>query len=457
MNGKLLLVLLFIFPSIGFSQYEKVWELHKPTNRQYPYSHNINSRNYLKTVTNDQKLFITLSARKNSDSNLHEIFIFCYDDQGKTHWEYVYPSFFGSNVFPNDIAIDNKNNIIIGARVAKPRNSDFQALCGVGSINQANYLIFKVDKKGKLIWERTLSTKSESNDFCTSLVVDENREIYTIGSLSGKCMLHNFDENGTELWTKELNHLIPHQIELYSDELICITKSETGKTNSIVYFITKQGEILDRFLLDHLFNYKPKFDLNKNLNNFQSDGAYFVQSFSKNGDLNWIYSKPSNPPKNRVSSSEADITFDESGNTYLTGYYPGKHYGDSLLHTGNDILTTKLNIDGKIVWEALYDNNKKPLTGESGKAIKLDSDHNVWVCGNQTVEMNGHIYGSSDILILKYNQNGEQLDRIVFNSKYNRKDRGINLKFYDNDLYIYGYSENLNGSYDSTIVKYSKK
>ncbi|GAB3171668.1 SBBP repeat-containing protein [Telluribacter humicola] len=106
-----------------------------------------------------------------------------------------------------------------------------------------------------------------------------------------------------------------------------------------------------------------------------------------------------------------DIAVDQSGNTYVTGYFTGTATFGSTTLTSNgasDIFIVKYNNKGEVLWAHRAGG---PLD-DGGYGIAMDEQGNIYVTGYITGTatfgpQSLTSAGSSDIFISKYNSNGE--------------------------------------------------
>lgn len=451
---KYIIVMILSTPTILSSQYTKQWELYKPTNRTVRSSYNINSNNHLKTIQLKNGTFVTLGSQKKISSEFgDEIFIFNFDAYGNTVWEYSYLSTHEINEYPYDIATDEDDNIYIAARTTTFYEQGFES-----SIEHSNPLIIKLNSIGQLQWDNVINAEVESVNYSASVIVDEDSNIYTLSRIEGSSILQKINTTGDEIWKTYINQSEPYSLEINNDKIICTTKNYSFFGQSYTYFIDSNGIKKDSFFITKLGRNKPKFDSSGNSYKFQFDGnsEYKLEKRNRHGEIKWTYLKESNLPSNVIADELIDCTFDDLGNVYVTGRYYGEHYGDSLLYSNCDILTSKIDSSGNVLWENIYKYDNTPFSCQIGNAIKVRNGSNLYVSGSQSVEENGDVFSSYDMVVLKYNQEGERVDSIYFNSVYNKQDFSINVELVEEDLYVFGYSENLDQTYDMTIVKYAR-
>lgn len=448
------LFLLLSTPMVLTSQFVKKWEIYVPTNKTRPSSYNINSSNQLKTIELSNGTLVTLGSRKKQTPNDGgEIVIFNFDKNGNILWEYVYPNTEDGIDYPNDIASDDENNIFIAAKAGIYYyfgEDDFDEPQTAAS----KHLLIKLNSYGELVWEKSIESKEEAYDFCKSVVVDSDSNLFTLSRIDSASVIHKYDNDGNEVWSKHINYVDPYSLEMHNDELICITNNDRHNKLSYIFFLNHKGEKIDSFATKNLIHHKPKFDSDGSSYNFKTTGDFGIEKWNRQGKVKWAYGKETNLPSNVFADELTDSTFDDEGNVYVTGRYYGEHYRDSLLYSNCDILTTKLDPMGNLIWENLYKHDNTPRSCQIAQVIKTTDEGKVFAAGNQSVEVDGDVFGSMDMVILQYGKEGQRVDSTYFNSIYDGEDYGVNLEIIDNELYLFGYSESSDGTYDMTVVKY---
>ena len=111
------------------------------------------------------------------------------------------------------------------------------------------------------------------------------------------------------------------------------------------------------------------------------------------------------------ADSVAAAQIDGNGNIYLTGA--------SVSGAGTNILTVKLSSNGTLLWATNY---AGPLNTDSGAAVALDTQGNVYVTGSSAGFGTGN-----DVLTLKYDANGNQLWAVQYNGPENGDDQGSGI------------------------------
>lgn len=121
---------------------------------------------------------------------------------------------------------------------------------------------------------------------------------------------------------------------------------------------------------------------------------------------------------NQASFVTKDMTIDNQGNIYRTGYFYGTVDMDpglgivNLTPIGeNDIFIQKLDPDGNLLWAKSFGG----VFGDWGRGISVDNNGNVFTCGTYkyTVDFDPGIdtfnmtsYGNSDMFVQKLDSNG---------------------------------------------------
>ena len=142
--------------------------------------------------------------------------------------------------------------------------------------------------------------------------------------------------------------------------------------------------------------------------NFNSNGSgdMYIASFSEDFDLNWIH--VIGGPE---WDSAGDIQFDNDGNIVLGATFEGSVLFENNIEVtaigGEDVLIAKFNSNGEIQWANAAGGDSR----DDGKGIGIDSENNIFITGfftdNITIGDNEPIYGSlKDVFIAKYSPEG---------------------------------------------------
>ncbi len=134
------------------------------------------------------------------------------------------------------------------------------------------------------------------------------------------------------------------------------------------------------------------------------------------------------------------VTFDGSGNVYVTGY--------SLGIGKSDYATVKYDAGGNELWVKHYDSGSG--SNDRAYAVAVDGSGNVYVTGESEFSTTGY-----DYLTVKYDANGNELWVKRFDSGSGSNDYGFALAFDGSgNVYVTGTSYSSPTGYDYLTVKY---
>ncbi len=130
------------------------------------------------------------------------------------------------------------------------------------------------------------------------------------------------------------------------------------------------------------------------------------------------------------SDRSYDMVLDGSGNIYITG----KTDIDASIIANDECFTAKYNSSGVLVWSSTYTGG---TTGtERGKLVAVSALGNVYSCGRK------HNGTDEDIVLIKYNSNGQQQWAVTYNGG-NGNDDPNDMELDDlENIYICGTKEN---------------
>jgi hypothetical protein len=154
-----------------------------------------------------------------------------------------------------------------------------------------------------------------------------------------------------------------------------------------------------------------------------SDGGYATIKYAPNGNQVWASRYNSGTPSGLVldtsnnvivTGSAVTVKYDTNGNQIWTAPYAGTSLavdgeGNSIVALSDTTFgTVKLNPMGKALWEQFHSDVGPTVS----QAVCVDSSNNVYVAGEDTFYCyNGDCAALHDVelLIIKYDQNGNQL------------------------------------------------
>lgn len=170
-----------------------------------------------------------------------------------------------------------------------------------------------------------------------------------------------------------------------------------------------------------------------------ANGRSDIITFKLNSSGAFLWVRTYNGPTNNNDYGNA-ITFDPSGNVYVTGT-------TSITDFSPDFVTLKYDINGTLQWTRTY--TTTPGGGHFAKRIGLDASGNVYVGGSST-----NSSGIFDIALIKYNPAGTQLFAARYNGPGNGSDEMTDMIVdASGNAYISGYVAN--GTTDAALVKFN--
>jgi hypothetical protein len=144
--------------------------------------------------------------------------------------------------------------------------------------------------------------------------------------------------------------------------------------------------------------------------NANSNNTYdiFIAKYDTNGNFQWA------KLAGTTSSDECrSIAVDPSGNSYITGVFPGTSIVFGTITLFNNYFLTKYDTNGNVVWAKGAGNNTA-----NSYSVSVDGSENVYVSGifNQSILIfsndtlhNDTTNGSADIFVVKYDSSGTEL------------------------------------------------
>ena len=182
-----------------------------------------------------------------------------------------------------------------------------------------------------------------------------------------------------------------------------------------------------------------------------SGNVYVTGSaFNSNGNLDMVTVKYNaaglfqwvqNYDRGNDNDEAFKLVVDASGNVYVTGYSKGNN--------GPDITTIKYNTQGNMQWVMHHNGAGNSL--DQGNAIALDASNNVIVCGYETTSN-----FTTDLVIIKYDNNGTQLWNVVYNGQANGEDVANELiTDSQGNVYVIGSVQNAANNSDYAVFKYN--
>lgn len=341
------------------------------------------------------------SFTKSSETNLSDASYLC--DPNYFPWTRTF-SYSTRNNEGFKIKTDSCGNVYVAG------NTDSTSNVG----NNYNFLIIKYGPGGDTLWVRSyngIDTTSIRNDMVSDMTIDAYGNVYVTGRSTNK--YGNFDyatlkfnTDGVLQWTKRFN-------APYNDIDI---PSAIAVDNSGNVFVTGQSRFSS------------------------ADYQYVTIKYSSNGDSLWLrnYNGDGN------SSSAIGLSFDDSGNCYVSG--------NSIRFAQSwNFVTIKYSSSGITQWTKMY-NGTGANTQEVLAAMKMDIAGNIFLTGYSNMSS-----PNMDYLIVKYDRGGNYQWANTYNGTGNGDDYPLSLTTdQSGNVIVTGYSiGTAPNNYDVATVKYN--
>lgn len=276
--------------------------------------------------------------------------------------------------YDNSLSIDRGSHVVVNdqGEVIIAGTTSF-------SSNEENFLVAKFDAQGNLMWSASYNGDGDHYDQPGFLGLDPDGNIYVAGQSWGsgssvQWAVVKYDTDGNQLWVRRYDGGNP-QAQQYPRG----------------YAIGPNGEFaMTGWARDATF-----------LN------VYFaVVCYDAMGNQLFDTTFPTTHAGSASAQGEA-VTFDPSGNIIATGY------GSDDDEFGKEMITTKINQSGVVLWEDVLDLTSDTSRNETlARAITTDSAGNVFIAAS--VSVNG--FSDSDAAVIMYGADGTLIDS-VFDSR----------------------------------------
>jgi hypothetical protein len=294
-----------------------------------------------------------------------------------------------SAISVSGISRDAEGNILITGQFFGV--ATFMTSLPIALVSSGDYDVFmaKYDSSGALLWARSIGNTGV--DFAGGISTDNYSNVYLTGDyhispfpFSGsKIFIAKYDSAGSNLWTR--------------------TEDNFGNNhfgNGIQTDAFGNSYVTGEFFNTIIFNSTDSIDAG----NVESN--IFLAKFDASG--NFLWGKKAGAASGYAGSKA--IAIDGVGNAYITGYYHGTIYFDTLGITSTsgmsyDVFVAKCDAGGNFVWV-----NKSTGAG-SAKSISMDNSGNAYVCGTfaQPITFGATTLtsaGNTDIFITELNASG---------------------------------------------------
>jgi hypothetical protein len=385
----------------------------------------------------------------------------------------------------NGVTTDTKGNIILVGRFQSSTIKLDHITLNKNTADKADVadiFIIKLDKNGKAIW--AINAGEQGDDHATSCVTDKEDNIYVVGWFESKILkwgnvsLNNktekgsdmyvakFSPNGDCIWAKNAggdggngdystikldkdNNVIISGIAgkvmdfgngiKFTNEISGMYVAKYKNNGQLIWakspLVPKgeaQGACTDmkgNIFIGGFFSPTIAFDSIMLKSSNEKSGDAFIAKYAPNGKVIWA---------NKFGGDAGEIAsceVDQLGNAYLAGLFFSKTITTENTTLNNNGLINsfiaKYDSDGKFLWAkaAGGNNGEAPATAtreffidEKGNAFCAGSNWSEFTFANKTVKT---VAGSEDIILMKYDKDGNELWAIDYGGSGRNAGRGI--------------------------------
>ena len=445
MKNLILVLILFILPSSGKSQFIEQWA--------QSYNGTGNYNDVATSIAVDEAKNVYVSGYSYGIGTLNDFALVKYNSNGIQQWMSRY------NGPGNDN--DNINAVIL-------YNSDIYVTGqSVGSGTGYDYTTIKYNSSGVQQWAARYNGPSNSNDGATAMAIDTQGNVYVTGqcyggsSTSYDFVTIKYNNAGILQWDVRYNgpgngNDGANSITVDQYYNVYVTGYSVGAGTNLDYTTIKYNSSGSQQWIARYNGTANDLDIGKSIS-VNNTGAIYVMGYSRGSGTSLDY---------------VTIKYDTLGAELWSARYNGTNNGSDipsgfLVNSSGDVIVTgvtntdvsgslanystvKYNASGQLQWIGIY--NGTGNSNDSATSISTDDSGNVFVTGKSIGS------GTSfDFATIKYSPAGIQqyVSRYNFSAGSKEIANAIKVDNFGN-TYVTG-SSTLSGSNDDFLtVKYSK-
>ena len=366
-----------------------------------------------------------------------------YDADGDQLWNTRYNGAGVSDDQVQALALDHEGNVLVSGYVRNGLNYD--------------YATVKYDNQGNELWRR-LYGQEQWSEQAQAMAVDSAGNVCITGFRGSRSLTVKYNAAGAELWAVEYDNPATSSDYAYAlaldsqDNILIGGYSYVSGGSGNDYLVIKYDpDGLELWTAgynspdngnDRAFKIVTDAQDNVIVSGY-SYGAgtsydYTSVKFDEQGNQLWTarYNGTGNS-----GDYVQDLTVDETGNIYITGYVYN-------LGAGRDYATIKYDADGNQLWAATFDGAAQG--SDYAAALLVDDWNNVYVTGYSYGIGTGY-----DITTVKYDSDGDRQWVTYYNDPINNGDYARDIAGdAEGNVYVLGYSY-IDGQADFVTIKYT--
>ncbi len=273
-----------------------------------------------------------------------------------------------------------------------------------------DFLIIKYGTNGDTLWTARYNSPYHDNDEAVAVAVDASKNVYVTGRSyayhkGDDIVTIKFNENGIVQWIRNFN------------------SSNDSTDRPIALSVDAAGNV---YVVGYSFGGNTGYD-------------YITIKYNTNGTQQWVSYFNSSTSSDDFA---ATLGIDKAGNVYVTGYC-------TTTTSGNNISTVKYSAAGGQQWVKYY--NGPSNSDDFATSIAIDSLGNIIVGGSSV-----GVGTSNDIVLIKYNPNGDQQWVSRYDGPANNVDYPKSIfVIQSGEIYVGGWSFGTTSYADMIVLKYS--
>jgi len=323
------------------------------------------------------------------------LFTFFYfvaaDNPASNVWNAIINGPGNSTDYGYGVALDNNSNIYV------------VGLSRWSSATSEDMYLGKFNSSGSNLWNATINGPYDSSDYAYGIAVDNNSNIYIVGTLtwvSGggqDIYLGKFNSSGSNLWNATINSPVN------GTDVAHGVAVDPNNPNNI--YVTGSSAWSD----------------------VTNDDIY-IGKFNSSGSNLW--NRTINNPQNGTDYGYG-VALDNNSNIYVTG---SSTWSAAF---NNDIYLGKFNSSGDNLWNATINGPQNSTDNGYGIAVDPNNPNNIYVTGTSPWSSNLNY----DLYLGKFNSSGSNLWNSTINGPQNGFDYGYGVTVDNNsNIYVVGAS-----------------